>query len=174
MSGKVCGEITYHIPNFNGCTVQVWEWMSNFTQHFIMDVIIYLSMFGKKGHRRLMMMSGYIPKMSGEFLHCEEMAIYINTLRPRQNGRHVPDVIFKCIFLNENAWILIKNSPKFVPKGLINNIPALVQIMAWRRPGDKPLSETVMVSLMMHICVARPQWVNLEELCIGNLMEALI
>ena len=30
---------------------------------------------------------------------------------------------------------------KFVPKGPINNIPALVQIMAWRRPGDKPLSE---------------------------------
>ena len=34
-----------------------------------------------------------------------------------------------------------KISMKFVPKGPINNIPALVQIMAWRRPGDKPLSE---------------------------------
>ena len=32
--------------------------------------------------------------------------------------------------------------------------------MAWRRPGDKPLSEPVMVSLMTHICVTRPQWVN--------------
>ena len=51
-------------------------------------------------------------------------------------------------------------SLKFVPKGLINNIPTLVQIMAWRRPGDKALSETVMVSLLMHICVARSQWVN--------------
>ena len=41
----------------------------------------------------------------------------------------------------------------------INNIPALVQIMAWRRPGDKPLSEPMMVSLLTHICVTRPQWV---------------
>ena len=32
--------------------------------------------------------------------------------------------------------------------------------MAWRRPGDKPLSEPVMVSLLTHICVTRPQWVN--------------
>ena len=32
--------------------------------------------------------------------------------------------------------------------------------MAWRRPGDKPLSEPMMVSLPMHICVTRPQCVN--------------
>ena len=42
----------------------------------------------------------------------------------------------------------------------INNNPALVQIMAWRRPGDKPLSEPMMVSLLTHICVTRPQWVK--------------
>ena len=66
---------------------------------------------------------------------------------------------FKCIFLNENIWISSLISPKFVPEGPINNIPALVQIMAWRRPGDKPLSEPMMVSLPMHICVTRPQWV---------------
>ena len=84
----------------------------------------------------------------------------INTLRPRQNGRHFPDDIFKCIFLNENVWIPIKISLKFVPKDPINNIPALVQIMAWRRPGDKPLSEPMMVSTLTHICVTRPQWVK--------------
>ena len=83
-----------------------------------------------------------------------------NTLRPRQNGRHFPDDIFKRIFVNENARILIEISLKFVPKGPISNIPALIQIMAWRRPGDKPLSEPMMVSLLMHICVTRPQWVN--------------
>ena len=76
----------------------------------------------------------------------------INTLRLRQNGHHFPDDIFKCIFLNEYVWIMIKVSLKFVPKGPINNIPSLVQIMAWRRPGDKPLSEPMMVT--------RPQWVN--------------
>ena len=64
-----------------------------------------------------------------------------NTLRPRQHCRNFADDIFKGIFLNENVWILIKISLKFVPKGPINNIPALVQMMAWRRIGDKPLSE---------------------------------
>ena len=39
----------------------------------------------------------------------------------------------------------INISSKFVPKGLINNIPALVQIMAWRRPGDKPLFEPMLL-----------------------------
>ena len=57
----------------------------------------------------------------------------VNALRPRQNGRLFADDIFKCIFFNENVWIPIKISMKFVPKGPINNIPALVQIMAWRR-----------------------------------------
>ena len=84
----------------------------------------------------------------------------LNTLRPRQNGRHFADGIFKCIFLNENVWIPLKISLTFVPKGPINNIPTLVQVMAWRRPGDKPLSEPMMVSLWTHICVTRPQWVN--------------
>ena len=85
-----------------------------------------------------------------------------NTLRPRQNGRHFADDIFKCIFLNEYVWIPNKISLKFVPKGPINNIPTLVQIMAWRRSGDKPLSEPMMVSLTTHICVTRPQWVNMS------------
>ena len=83
---------------------------------------------------------------------------HLNTLRPRQNGRHFADDIFKCIFLNQNARISLEISRKFVPKVRINNIPGLIQIMAWHRPGDKPLSEPI--SLLMHICVTRPQWVN--------------
>ena len=99
------------------------------------------------------------------FSHCDSqelclLAAIVNTLRPWQNGRHFPDNIFKCIFLNENIWVTIKISLKFVPKGPINNIPALVQIMAWRRPGDKPLSEPMRVSLLSHICVTRPRWVK--------------
>ena len=86
--------------------------------------------------------------------------IIVNTLRPRKNGRHVPDDIFRCIFLNENIWISLKIPLKFVPRGPINNIPALVQMMAWRRPGDKPLSEPMLVFVPTHICVTRPEWVN--------------
>ena len=85
---------------------------------------------------------------------------HLNTLRLRQNGHHFPDNIFKCIFLNENVWISIKISLKFVPKVPINNSPSLVQIMAWRRPGNKPLSKPMMGSLLTHICITRPQWVN--------------
>ena len=87
----------------------------------------------------------------------------LNSLRQRQNGRYNADDIFKCIFVNENVWFPTKISLKFVPKGPINNIPALVLIMAWRRPGDKPLSEPMMVSLLTHICVTRPQWVKVLE-----------
>ena len=90
---------------------------------------------------------------------------FINTLRPRQNGRHFPDDIFKRIFLNENVRISIKISPKFVPKGPISINPALVQIMAWCRSGGKPLSEPMMVSLLTHICVTRPQCVNNQQWC---------
>ena len=41
MSSKVLDKITYPFPNFNGPTVEVWEWISNFIPHFIIDVIIY-------------------------------------------------------------------------------------------------------------------------------------
>ena len=92
-----------------------------------------------------------------EWIVCSKLII--NTLRTRQNGRYFADDTLKLIFLNENVLI-----SKFVPKGPINNIPALVQIMAWRRPGDKPLSEPVMVRLLTHIYVTRPQWVNAEDL----------
>ena len=81
----------------------------------------------------------------------------INTLRPRQNGRHFGDDVLKRIFLNENVRISMEISLKFVPKGPMNNIPALVQVMAWRRPGDKPLTEARMESLLTHIWVIRPQ-----------------
>ena len=76
----------------------------------------------------------------------------VNTLKPRENGWH--------IFLEWKLWILIKFSLKFVPEGPNNNIPALLQIMAWRNPGDRPLSEPTIVSLPTHIWVTRPQWVN--------------
>ena len=97
--------------------------------------------------------------------NCHDYCIlFINTLRPRQNGRHFADDTFKCIFVNKNVRIFIEISLKFVPKGPINNIPALVQIMVWRRTGAKPLSEPAMLCLPKHICVTRPQWVNVQFL----------
>ena len=68
-------------------------------------------------------------------------------------------------------------SLKFLPNGQINIISELVQIMAWRRRGDKPLSEPMMDKLLTHICVTRPQWVwrhmyhqtsNISHTLVGN------
>ena len=90
---------------------------------------------------------------------CDIMIAKVITLRPRQNGRHFADDIFIWIFFNESGCISISISLKFVPKVQNNNIPALVQIMAWRQPGNKPLSEPMIISLLTHICIARSQWV---------------
>ena len=67
-------------------------------------------------------------------------------IEARQNGPHFADDILICIFYG-NGYISIKISQKYVPDGPINNIPALVQITAWCRLGDEPLSETMMVRL---------------------------
>ena len=54
------------------------------------------------------------------------------------------DDTLKYNFIIEIALISIRNSLKFVPKDPINNIPAMVQIMAWCRSGAKPLFEPIM------------------------------
>ena len=52
--------------------------------------------------------------------------------------------IFMCISVNEKFCIVVKISLQIVPEGPIDNNPALVQIMAWRRTCDKPLSEAML------------------------------
>ena len=103
-------------------------------QHFYHEISWYCICHFKKC--RLI-----VKKCSRSLIYLGLMSHSFKTLRPRQSGRHFPDDIFKCIFFNENGRIFIEISLKFVPKVPINNIPALGQIMAWRRPGNKPLSE---------------------------------
>ena len=79
-------------------------------------------------HSRIMWMQ--FPMQSLKCAIVKSLASFINTLRPRQNGRHFAYDIFKCIFLDENAWNLFKITLKFVPKVRMNNISALVQLMA--------------------------------------------
>ena len=64
-------------------------------------------------------------------------------------------------FCQWNCCILFQISLKYVRKGPIGNNPAAIQIMAWHRPGDKPLSEQIMVRFPTYICVNRPQWVKI-------------
>ena len=67
--------------------------------------------------------------------------------------------------------ITLKISLKYAPKFRINNIPALVHIIAWRLPDDKPLSEPVMFSLPTHVCVSRPQWVKPQVMYIARHLQ---
>ena len=91
------------------------------------------------------------------------MFVLSNTLRPRQIGHQLADDMFKYFFLNENASFSIKVSLMVLPEGPIDNNPAFVQILVWRRLGDTPLSEPMMVRLLTHICTTRPQWFNMKS-----------
>ena len=97
-----------------------------------------------------------LPRDTLSILNCivsRDLNVTVNILRSWQNGRHLPDEIFKCIFSNEHVWISIKISPRFAPKGPTDNIPSLVQILVWRRPGDMPLSESVVVNLLTQLAL---------------------
>ena len=78
-----------------------------------------------------------MPNLWGCCLHNDNVSFWYNA--------NIFAKTSKWIFLNGNIWISIEYSLKFVAKGPINNIPALVQIMPWRRPGDKSLSETMLI-----------------------------
>ena len=66
-------------------------------------------------------------------------------ISPGQNGCHFTEDIFTYIFMNEKIlYFYKKKSLTFVSEGLIDNKPALVQIMVWHQIGNKPLSEPVL------------------------------
>ena len=69
----------------------------------------------------------------------------------------------KCIFLNENDTIPIRISLKFAPRSPIDNMPALVQAMAWRQTGGKPLPEPVLTQFTDAYMRTRGRWVNISE-----------
>ena len=94
-------------------------------------------------------------------------------MRPWQNCHHFVDAIFTCIFLNESVYISISISLKFVPRGPNYSSSGL----ACSRPGDKPLSELMMISLLAHMCVTRHKWVKfdkIKDICSSLCKYALI
>ena len=65
------------------------------------------------------------------------------------------------VFLYENSIIPIRISLKFGPRSPIDNKPALVQVLAWRWIGDKPLSELMLPYFTdAYICGTRGRWVK--------------
>ena len=156
MDIKECGitekfDHNYLIIKYNAVGINIIQWRKCTQSWLKQNSTIFLSC---AVHRI------YLSTVKTQASLNQSLYSHVNTLRPRQNGCHFPDVILKWTFLNENLWISLKISLKFVPKVWINIIPALVQIMAWHRPGDGPLSEPMMVSLLTHIYVTRPQWVK--------------
>ena len=71
---------------------------------------------------------------------CKHMGDY-NNLTPPPPGRHFVRRHYRMIFLSENDIIPIRISLKFVLRSPIDNKSALVQVMARRRTGDKPLPD---------------------------------
>ena len=58
------------------------------------------------------------------------------------------DEIFNYIFVNEKDRIPIHISLKYIPRSPVDNKPALLQVMAWRRIGDKPLPGSMMTQFI--------------------------
>ena len=73
------------------------------------------------------------------------MDLLFDTFRPTQNGCYFGGSNFTLIFVNKNYWIFIPSSLKSVPYGEMKINQFLVQKMAWRQTGKKPLSPTVML-----------------------------
>ena len=82
-----------------------------------------------------------------ETMKCYLSNVYFIHLPLDKMAPILADNNLRYIFLNENDRILIGISLKFVPRSPIDNKSTLVQVMAWRRTGDKPLPEPMLTQL---------------------------
>ena len=115
--------------------------------------VLYRRHYGKTGRKQY----HAIPMHESKYIKLTEA----EAKWPQFSRRH-----FQMHFLEWKYINFFEISLKFVPRGPINNILALVKIMAWCRQSYKPLSESMMIILLTHICVTRPQWVNSKPLWI--------
>ena len=74
---------------------------------------------------------------------CTHMNTFTNLCITHWGWEEMNDIsqTFSTVFSAMKMFEFHLKSLKFVPKVLINHIPALVRIIPWRRPGDKPLSD---------------------------------
>ena len=95
--------------------------------------------------------------------------LVLNTFKTRQNGRHFPDDIVKCKSSNENIYF-DKYFTAVCSRGPMNDIPALVQIMAWRRPGDNQLSEAITDTGINDLAIAKER----ETIICAHFMPCIV
>ena len=97
----------------------------------------------------------FIQENASENIVCRMAAILSRGDELTHWGRDKMAAVFQTTLSNAFSWM------KMLYFWLnFTGFPALIQIMAWRRSGDKPLSEPMMGRLPTHICVTRPQWVK--------------
>ena len=94
-------------------------------------------------------------------VHCN-VKYHLNSSPPGQNGRHFPNNILKCIFMNGKFCMMIQISLKFVPNSPFNNIPALVQIMAWHWSGNKIWTNADPVHWRMYTAQGGDEWIHMK------------
>ena len=131
---------TAYISRISQSTFRLWLKRQRISTRLCWAVLYRfgcIDIFGKKNKR-------FNKEMYDTIMNVSRHNSIITTLLPRQSGPYFHDDIFKCVFLNENVWISIENSPNFVAEGPINNITVLFQIMAWRLTGAKALFESLM------------------------------
>ena len=128
----------------------VLEWVSNIHLYLVMHFFL---------HFAFIMIKNIILAHEGNFVvYMCHYLVYVlellyNSSPPGQKGRHFADGIFRCTF--KKLSILIKISLKFVHKGLFDNNPALIQIMAWCGRGNQCWPDS-----LVHICGTRWRWVK--------------
>ena len=81
-----------------------------------------------------------------------------DTLRPRPNGQYFVDDIFKGISWNENVWIVVDISLKFIREGPTDNKSSLVRKMTRHRQVSGHYLNQWWSRLPMGICVAQPRY----------------
>ena len=92
--------------------------------------------------------------------------IHRSPMNSPHKGQWCRALMFSLICAWINGWV---NNGKAVDLRChrthydVTVMAALVQIMAWRRLGDKQLSDPMMVRFLTHICVTRPQWVKFDS-----------
>ena len=143
-------------PSLNGVTGEFWEWVSNNVPNFTWLVVTYPCGFKLTHDRQRYFHSitcSWKYLQAGCFLRPTVYELTLCSMRSRQNRYHFADDICKCIYSIETYAFRLK-CHWIVPKDSIENIPT--QRAASRRPSEKSLSESMMVSLLMYICVNRP------------------
>ena len=165
--------VTLAIEAFSCFSIKVFlsDWFRQWLAHFLMTIYhlkqdsLTVSKQGIKlcGIEIEIQIFSYKKKQWKNVVHHRwpsySMPLGGNTLLPRQTGSHFTD-IFEFIFFFENCCIFIQISLKFVSKSQIRNQPALVQIMAGCQKVTSHYLNQYWPSLLMHICVTQPCWVN--------------